>query len=95
MSDPFGPQHAATDTTVGTSDVQTVGTSPKAVLATAASTVLGIVLALLNALNTSAGAGLLGGLNPTVQAIILFAVPPLIVGVTTYMAAVGRVALKG
>jgi hypothetical protein len=70
MSDPFGPQHAATNPTVGTSDVETVGPSPKA-------------------------AGLLGGLNPTVQAIILFAVPPLIVGVTTYMAAVGRVALKG
>lgn len=95
MSDPLGPQHAAADPTVGTSDVETIGASPKAVAATAVATVLGVVLALLNALNTDAGAGLLGGLNPTVQAIILFAVPPLITGVTTYMAAVGRVALKG
>jgi hypothetical protein len=93
MSEPLG-RHAATDPTIGTSEVQTVGTSPKAVLATAVSTLLGIALALLNSLNTPEGAGVLGSLHPTVQAIILFAVPPLVVGLTTYQAAVGRVALK-
>lgn len=86
--DPLGPRH------VGTSNVETVGASPKAVAATAVSTLLGIVLAVLNAVNSPEGAQLLGSLPATVQALILVAIPPLVIGVSTYAAAVGRVALK-
>lgn len=82
-------------TEVVTSNAVTAGASPKAVLATAASTGLGVLLAVLNSLQTDQGAGLLGNLPPLAQAIILLSVPPLVVGLTTYQAAVGRVALKG
>lgn len=77
---------------VTTTHAETVGVSPKAVAATAVSTVLGIVLAVLNLLQEDPS--LLGALPPVLQALILAAVPPLLVGFTTYRAAVGAVALR-
>lgn len=86
--------HANDPYPVAGSKAETVGASPKTVLATAVSTVLSIALAVLNLVNTPAGAGLLGGLNPIAQTLIIAAIPPLAIGLTTYHAAVGRVALK-
>lgn len=77
-----------------TSNVETVGVSPKAVAATALSAVLSFALALLNSLNTPDGAKILGDWPPTLQFVLLLAVPPAAVAVGTYAAAVGRVALR-
>lgn len=82
-------------TEVVTSEAVTAGASPKAVLATAATTALSMILAVLNLVNTAEGAHLLGGLHPIAQTLLIVMVPPLVVGITTYRAAVGRVALKG
>jgi predicted ABC-type sugar transport system permease subunit len=63
------------------------------VFGTLVATLLGVALALVNTLNTPDGGKLLGGLDPFWQFVILLAVPPVLVGLTTYRAAVGRVAL--
>lgn len=70
---------------------ETVGASPKAVAATAVSTVLGVLFATLTAVAGSPE--LLGGLPPIVQFLILAALPPVLVGIATFQAAVGKVAL--
>ena len=70
---------------------ETVGTSPKAVAATAVSTVLGVLFAVLTAVAGSPE--LLGGLHPTLQFLILAGLPPVLVGIATYRAEVGKVAL--
>jgi hypothetical protein len=71
----------------------TVGLSPKAVGATAVVTVLSIVIAVLNGLTENPD--LIPGIPPWLQAILLIAVPPLVVGFVAYRAAVGVVALPG
>jgi membrane glycosyltransferase len=72
-------------------DARSVGVSPKAVAATAVSAVIGVILAFLTLLPNQPG--LLAGLPPIVQALILLAVPPLVTLFATYRAAVGAVAL--
>lgn len=69
--------------------VQTEGYSPKMIAATAVTTLVGIVVALLNALQ--ANASLLGGLNPVLQFVILTAIPPLLAGLAAYQASPGNV----
>lgn len=76
----------------GTTDVHTVGLSPKMIVGTATVTVLSFVLALLNAVNTPDGAKLLGSLPPVWQFILLLAVAPLVTAFTTYKAAAGKIA---
>ncbi|MDN5857887.1 MAG: hypothetical protein L0H84_04620 [Pseudonocardia sp.] len=76
---------------VTSTDARTVGPSPKAVAATAGATLLGVVLAVLNAVQASPE--LLGGLPPVWQFLLLAAVPPLVIGLLAVRAAVGKVAL--
>lgn len=72
--------------------VTTVGTSPKMLAATAVTTLVGIVVALLNALQ--ADASLLGGLHPVAQFIIITAIPPLLAGFAAYQAGPGTVTIS-
>jgi hypothetical protein len=67
----------------------TVGVSPKMVAATVVTTVVGVIVALLNALQ--ADASLLGGLNPVLQFIVLTAIPPVLAGFAAYQARPGDV----
>lgn len=78
--------HLITSTSAGT-----VGLSPKAAAATAVSTVLGVLLAILNGVQASPD--LLGAVPPLLQFLILAAVPPIVVGLSTYQASLGKVAL--
>jgi hypothetical protein len=89
LPQPGLPRHAAP--VVTTIDAQSVGLSPKAVAATAASAGLGIVLAFLTLLQNQPG--LLPFLPPIAQALVLVAIPPLITLFATYRAAVGAVAI--
>lgn len=86
-----------TDPTPGYPDhavpvVQTVGASPKMIAATAVSTLVGIVVAVLNALQ--ANPNLFGTLPTAVQSLILVVVPPLLTGFAAYQASPGNVTLR-
>lgn len=74
-----------------TTRAETVGVSPKAAVATAVGALLGVLLAVANAVQ--ARPELLGDLPPIVQFLILTSVPPAALALATYKAAVGRVAL--
>jgi hypothetical protein len=80
------PDHSATVV------ARTEGLSPKMVATTAATTLVGIVVALLNALQ--ADASMLGGLNPVLQFIILTAIPPILAGFAAYQASPGTVKVE-
>lgn len=82
---PGYPDHAAPT-------VQTVGVSPKMVAATVTTTVIGIVIAVLNALQ--ADPSLLGGLPTVAQSLLLVLVPPLLAGLATYQAGPGNVTIS-
>lgn len=82
---PGVPDHAA-------QSVETVGLSPKMVAASVATTAVGIVVALLNALQ--ADASLLGDLPPVLQFVILTAIPPLLAGFAAYQAKPGDVTVR-
>jgi hypothetical protein len=72
--------------------VQTVGWSPKMVVATAASTLVAIVVALLNALQ--ADPSLFGDLPVWAQSALLIVIPPILVGFASYQASPGSVVEK-
>lgn len=82
-----GPDHAweppATPTVT-----ETRGLSPKTILATVTTTVVGVLIAILNEVTTNAA--LLGGLPPTLQFIVLAAIPPILVGLSAYTAKPGQ-----
>jgi hypothetical protein len=80
------PDHA-------TPAVKTVGLSPKMIAPTVVTTVVGVVVALLNALQ--ADASMLGGLNPVLQFIILTAIPPVLAGFAAYQASPGNISVSG
>jgi hypothetical protein len=82
---PGRPDHAQPTMT-------TVGASPKMIAATAVSTLVGIVVALLNALQ--ANPNLFGDLPTPVQSLILVVVPPLLTGFAAYTASPGSVVEK-
>lgn len=82
---PGFPDHAAPV-------VKTEGVSPKMVAATAVTTLVGIVVALLNAVQ--ANTSLLGGLDPVLQFIILTAIPPALAGFAAYQASPGNVTIS-
>lgn len=68
---------------------ETQGLSPKMVWASVVTTIVGVVIALLNGL--VANAALLGALDPVLQFIIITAVPPVLVGLAAYQAKPGDV----
>lgn len=72
---------------------RTVGYSPKMVASTAVTTVVGIVIALLNGLQ--ANSAMLGDLPPWAQFVILLAIPPLLTGFSAYKASPGEVTGTG
>ena len=86
MTDPTPgvPDHAAPA-------LETEGLSPKMIAASAASTAVGIVVALLNALQ--ADASLLGDLPPWLQFVLITAIPPLLAGFAAYQAKPGNVSV--
>jgi hypothetical protein len=73
--------------------VKTVGTSPKMIAATAVTTLVGIVVAILNALQ--ADPNLFGELPVVWQSVILVVIPPLLAGFATYQASPGTVSIEG
>jgi hypothetical protein len=86
-----------TDPTPGFADhaapsVQTVGWSPKMITATVMTTLLGIVVAILNALQ--ADPDLFGDLPTELQSLLLVVIPPILTGIATYTAAPGNVTVK-
>jgi hypothetical protein len=87
MTDPTPgyPDHAAPA-------VKTVGWSPKMVTATAVTTVIGIVVAILNALQ--ADPALFGDLPTPVQSLLLVIIPPILAGFATYQASPGNVTVS-
>lgn len=72
--------------------VKTVGWSPKMVAATAVTTVIGIVVAILNALQ--ADPSLFGDLPTPVQSLILVVIPPILAGFASYQASAGNVVVS-
>lgn len=87
MTDPTPgvPDHAAPS-------VKTVGWSPKMVTATAVTTLIGIVVAILNALQ--ADPSLFGDLPTPVQSLLLVVIPPILAGFATYQASPGAVTIS-
>jgi hypothetical protein len=87
MTDPTPgvPDHAAPT-------VETVGWSPKMITATAVTTVVGIVVAVLNALQ--ADPSMFGDLPTELQSLILVIIPPILTGIATYSASPGNVTVK-
>lgn len=87
MTDPTPgvPDHA-------TSTTQTIGWSPKMVAATAATTLVGIVVAILNALQENPS--LFGALPTWLQSLLLVVIPPLLAGFASYQASPGTVVEK-
>ena len=71
--------------------VRTVGWSPKMVASTAVATVIGIVVAILNALQ--ANPNLLGQLPTPVQSLLLVIIPPILAGFAAYQAPPGNITL--
>ena len=82
---PGVPDHAAPA-------VRTEGFSPKMVAATAATTLVGVVVALLNALQ--ADPNLFGDLPTVWQSVILVVVPPVLAGFASYSASPGNVTVQ-
>jgi hypothetical protein len=89
MSDPYEPapqspgfaDHAAVPAT-------TEGVSPKAAAGSVVGLGVGIAVAVLNEVQES---NLLGALPPALQAILLAAIPPLLVFLAAYAASPGKV----
>lgn len=73
-------------------DLRTVGFSPKMVVATVISILLGGTVAGLNAVQENPD--LLGGLPPMVQAVILVLAPTVLTGLATYRAGPGEIVDK-
>jgi hypothetical protein len=71
--------------------VRTVGLSPKTVWATAAGTLVGVVVAVLNAVQDNPS--LLGGLPTWAQSLLLIIIPPLLTGLAGYQASPGDVTI--
>ena len=71
---------------------RTEGLSPKMIAPTVVTTCVGIIVALLNALQ--ADASMLGGLHPVLQFIILTAIPPILAGFAAYQASPGAVRVE-
>ena len=69
--------------------MNTVGLSPKMVAATATSLILGVVVAVLNALQERPD--LLGSLPPLLQFVLLAAIPSVVTGLAAYQAKPGTV----
>lgn len=82
---PGVPDHAAPT-------VKTVGWSPKMIAPTVVTTLVGVVVALLNAV--AADASMLGGLHPVLQFVILTAIPPVLAGFAAYQASPGNVTVS-
>jgi hypothetical protein len=82
---PGFPDHAAPAT-------KTVGWSPKMLAATATTTLVGIVVALLNALQ--ADPSLFGDTPTWLQSLLLIVIPPLLAGFASYQASPGAVVEK-
>lgn len=82
---PGFPDHAAPV-------ARTEGVSPKMVAATVTTTVIGIVVAVLNALQSDPS--LLGGLPTVVQSLLLVLIPPLLAGLATYQASPGNITVN-
>jgi hypothetical protein len=72
--------------------VKTVGWSPKMVASTVVTTVIGIVVAILNALQ--ADPSLFGDLPTPVQSLILVVIPPILAGFAAYQASPGNVEVR-
>jgi hypothetical protein len=85
MSEPNGFADHAAPATV------TDGISPKALASGATGLLVGIVVAVLNAVTES---NLLGGLPPTVQVLLLAAIPPVLSYLAAYQAGPGTVTVK-
>lgn len=73
--------------------VKTEGYSPKMLAATAVSTLVGIVVAVLNALQENPN--LLGTLPVPVQSLLLVVIPPILAGFAAYQASPGSVSVTG
>lgn len=82
---PGVPDHAAPT-------VKTVGWSPKMIAATAATTLVGVVVALLNALQ--ADPSLFGDLPTWAQSLLLVVIPPVLAGFASYSAGPGEVTVQ-
>jgi len=83
-----------TDPTPGFADhaapaAKTVGWSPKMLAATAATTLVGIVVAILNALQEDPA--MFGALPTWLQSLLLVVIPPLLAGFASYQAGPGEV----
>ena len=85
MNDPTMPDHAAPP-------LKTDGVSPKMIAATAAATVIGVVVALLNSLQENPT--LLGTMPTWLQALVLIVIPPVLAGITAFQAPPGNVVPK-
>jgi len=87
MTDPTPgvPDHAAPAT-------ETLGWSPKMIVATVMTTLLGIVVAILNALQ--ADPDLFGDLPTELQSLLLVVIPPILTGIATYTASPGTVTTR-
>jgi hypothetical protein len=85
---PGVPDHAAPEPVVAT-----VGLSPKMIWSTAGTTLVMVVVAVLNAVQTNPG--LIGGLPLWAQSLILIVIPPVLVGFASYQAGPGDVTVGG
>lgn len=72
--------------------VKTEGFSPKMVAATVASALVGVVVAVLNALQENPT--LLGGLPVWAQSLVLIVIPPLLAGLAAFQASPGTVTMR-
>lgn len=88
VNTPGMPDHAAPEPVI-----TTVGLSPKMVWSTAGTTLVMVVVAVLNAVQ--ADPALLGGLPIWLQSLILIVIPPALVGFVGYQANPGGVAIGG
>lgn len=72
---------------------KTVGASPKVIVTTIVSGLIGVLIAVLNAV--SANSDLLGSLPPMVQGLILVLIPPVVTWLAGYQAPPGTVVNDG